>query len=65
MVGGSNLELVYMIAWDSMADRDQKWTASMADPEWLAAKAKSEENGPIVRSTRNAFLQPTKFSTVK
>ncbi len=64
-VGGSNLELVYLLAWDSMAEREQKWSAFMVDSEWLAARKKSEENGPIVHSTFNAFLQPTAFSTVK
>ena len=65
VVGGSNLELVYLLAWDSMAEREQKWSAFLVDPEWLAARKKSEENGPLVHSTRNAFLQPTAFSTVK
>ena len=64
-VGGSNLELVYLLAWSSMAEREQKWTAFIRDGEWLEAKRKTEQDGPIVRSTRNAFLQPTAFSTVK
>jgi hypothetical protein len=37
----------------------------MADPEWIAARAKSEENGLIVGSIENMFLQPTAFSSVK
>jgi hypothetical protein len=36
-----------------------------ADPEWLAARAKTEENGPIVASITNTMLTPTTFSSVK
>jgi hypothetical protein len=37
----------------------------MADPEWQAARAKSEESGPIVGTIENMFLQPTAFSSVR
>ena len=36
-----------------------------ADPEWLAARAKTEENGPIVASITNTMLTPTTFSSMK
>ena len=32
---------------------------------WLTARAKTEENGPIVASISNSFLTPTGFSSVK
>jgi hypothetical protein len=64
-VGGSNHDLIYLLAWDSMAEREQKWAAFMADPEWLEKRAKTEQNGPLISSFSNAFLQPTSFSTVK
>lgn len=63
-VGGSNHDLVYLLAWDSMAEREQKWTAFSTDPEWLEKRGKTEQNGPLVSSLSNAFLQPTAFSTV-
>jgi hypothetical protein len=65
LVGGSNHDLVYLLAWDSMAEREQKWTAFTTDPEWLEKRAESERNGQLVSSTENAFLQPTAFSSVK
>ena len=64
MVGGSNHDLIYLLAWDSMAERDRIWTAFTADPEWLEKRAKTEENGPLISSFSNAFLQPTSFSAV-
>jgi len=63
-VGGSNHDLVYLLAWESMAEREQKWNAFMADPEWLEKRKQTEANGPIVSSYTNAFLQPTAFSAV-
>jgi hypothetical protein len=65
LVGESNQALYYMLAWDSLADREKKWNAFAADPEWLAARAKTEEDGPIVAKVVNSFLQPTSFSSVK
>ncbi|MCO6414999.1 NIPSNAP family protein [Siccirubricoccus sp. KC 17139] len=65
LVGSSNQDLYYLLAWDSMADREKKWNAFAADPEWLTARAKTEESGQIVASVENLFLAPTAFSSVK
>ena len=64
-VGASNLELVYMLRWQSMADRESKWSTFMTDPEWVAARTASEKDGPILANITNSFLKPTSFSTVK
>jgi hypothetical protein len=65
LVGDSNQDLIYMLKWESMAERETKMSKFGADPEWLAARAKTEENGPIVASITNSFLAPTSFSSVK
>ena len=65
LVGESNQDLYYLLEWESLAEREEKWSAFMADPEWLAARAKSEKDGPIVASLSNTILQPTAFSAVK
>jgi uncharacterized membrane protein len=65
LVGGSSHDLVYLLAWDSMAEREQKWTAFTSDPEWLEKRAKTELNGPLISAFDNAFLQPTTFSAAK
>ena len=64
-VGNSNQDLYYMLAWESLAEREQKWAAFQADPDWIAARAKTEENGPIVASIANEILKPTAFSSVQ
>ncbi len=65
LVGESNQDLYYLLAWDSLADREGKWSRFMADPEWITKRAESERDGPIIASITNAFLQPTAFSSVK
>lgn len=65
LVGESNADLTYLLAWESMAERERKWRAFQGDPDWIAARAESERDGPIVETIRNEFLQPTSFSTVR
>lgn len=65
LVGASNQDLHYLLAWESMAEREAKWNAFAADPEWLARRAETEADGQIVASVENSFLQPTAFSSVQ
>ena len=65
LVGKSNHDLMYMLAWESLAEREQKWNAFMSDPEWIAKRAESEKDGPIVQTLSSQFLTPTSFSAVK
>jgi hypothetical protein len=65
LVGESNQQLTYLLAWENMAEREKRWSAFAADPEWLAVAAETEKNGPIVQNIANEFLAPTAFSTVK
>lgn len=63
VVGGSNHELTYFLIWESMAERELKWTEFATDPEWVAARAAHQEKyGEIVGQISNSFLAPTKFS---
>ena len=65
IAGDSNQDLTYLLAWESLAERETKWAAFQADPEWHAKRAETEVNGQIVANISNAFLQPTAFSSVK
>lgn len=65
LVGPSNQRLYYLLAWESLAEREQKWTAFMSDPDWLAKRAESEKDGPILARVENMILQPTAFSAVR
>lgn len=65
VIGESNQELTYLLAWESLAERERKWAAFVSDPEWLAARDESEKDGPIVATFSNSILQPTAFSSVR
>jgi NIPSNAP len=64
-IGDSSRDLVYMLVWESLAERDQRFSAFQRDPEWIEARAKSEEHGPLVESVVNTILMPTAFSAAK
>ena len=65
LIGESNQELTYLLAWDSLAEREKKWTAFQADPDWISARAKSEEDGQIINNIVSQLLTPTAFSALK
>jgi NIPSNAP len=64
-IGESNQDLYYLLEWESLAERDTKWGAFMADKEWQEKRAESEKDGQIVASISNQILVPTRFSSVK
>jgi hypothetical protein len=65
LIGESAYDLTYMLAWESLAERERKWTAFTNDPDWLKARAESEADGPINANVSNQILVPTAFSSVK
>jgi len=65
LIGESNQELTYFLAWDSLAEREKKWTAFQTDPDWISARAQTEADGQIVSNIVSQLLVPTAFSSVK
>ena len=65
LVGESSYDLTYLLAWESLAERERKWPAFMADPEWQQVRAESEQDGPINANVTNQLLAPTAFSAMK
>ncbi len=64
-VGATNLDLFYLLEWESLAERETKWAAFQSDPEWIAKRAETEKDGQIVGHITNTILQPTAFSSVR
>jgi hypothetical protein len=60
-IGISN-RLTYIVSFDSMADREQKWGAFQADPGWLQVRAETEAQGPLVAYVLNSFMRLTPYS---
>jgi hypothetical protein len=64
-IGENSQNLYYLLEWDNLAERDEKWTAFVQDPEWIKARAETEKDGPIVAKVTNYILQPTLYSSVR
>jgi hypothetical protein len=65
LIGPSNQTLHYLLEWESLAERETRWNSFSTDPEWLAARAESEKNGPIVERIENRILAPTPYSKLR
>ena len=64
-LGGPSDQLIYMLGYDSMADREQKWSAFARDADRIAAFAETEKNGPLVHHITAHILRPTGYSPMK
>jgi hypothetical protein len=59
---GTNQQMTYIISFQSMADRDARWSAFQADPGWQKARSETEIDGPFVSSIRNTLMRLTPYS---
>jgi NIPSNAP protein len=64
-LGGPSDQLIYMLAWESLADREKTWGAFVADKERLAKFAETEKNGPLLRRLTAHILRPTQYSPMQ
>ena len=65
ILGGNDHQLIYMLAWESLDERMEKFGKFGQDPERARVFHASEANGPIVEQVRNTILRPTDFSPMK
>jgi hypothetical protein len=54
--------LIYVVR--HTGDPKRSWTEFQTDPDWIAAKARSLENGEIVDHIDSTFMTPTDFSRI-
>ena len=64
VIGPSNV-LTYILAWESLAEREKKWAAFVSDPEWIKVTEETHRNGPIVLRNTNTIMQPTSYSPMQ
>ncbi|WP_027154921.1 NIPSNAP family protein [Mesorhizobium sp. WSM2561] len=62
VIGSSNQQLMYLLRWETLAEREKKWALFQNDPKWIAARQESEREGAFVLSVANSILKPTSFS---
>ena len=58
-------KLIYILAYPSKVAADKSWKDFRADPDWKAARDKSEEKGPLVAHVESVFMNPTDYSPIK
>ncbi len=63
--GGWSDRLVYLLAFEDVADRDAKFAAFGADPEWRQAAEESQRDGPLTTRIRSDLLRPTDYSPLQ
>jgi hypothetical protein len=64
-IGGKSNQLIYMLRFDDMADREEKWRGFIADKRRQALFIESEIEGPLVNWTEAHFLTPTPYSPMQ
>lgn len=60
-----NVRLHYIIAWKSLAEREEKMNKFGVDPKWISERETSEVNGPLVAKVSSQILKPTSFSRIQ
>jgi hypothetical protein len=65
VIGRQNYELVYILEYQDLNDRTEKWDAFINDPDWIKARNDSETHGPLVAQVENKILVPLPFSPLK
>ena len=65
LVGTRLPNLTYMLAFDSLADRDKKWAAFRASDDWKKYSTQQRYAfEPIVSNITNVILTPTAYSQI-
>lgn len=57
----SSAELWYLMEWPSERAMKEAWGAFRENPKWLALKAESEADGPLVSSITSTVLSRVPF----
>ncbi len=65
LIGPSNQDLTYLLEWESLAERETRFTAFQEDPEWISSLAEAQREGNLVASFENYIWKPTRYSKLR
>src|SRR6266480_4706296 len=65
LIGESNQQLTYMLAWDRLAERDKRWGEFLDFVPGMDAAAYTEQDSQHVQDISNEELAPTSFSKMQ
>jgi hypothetical protein len=58
-------DLVYVMAFPDQEAKTRAWDAFRADPDWIAGRAASENEGKLAVRVNSITLLPTDYSPLK
>lgn len=64
-IGPNANTLFYILAWESLAERESVWHDFVTDPEWVAVRAESEKDGALIEWAQNTIMAPTAYSKLQ
>jgi hypothetical protein len=65
-VGPNQPNMIYMVPFESEAQREQAWAAFRAHPGWKAiADEWMKKSGELARNIYNSILAPTSYSMIR
>lgn len=59
---GTSEQLIYMLGYPSLGDREKSWASFQADPEWQRVRAETEKDGVLTAKAVNTIIRPTPYS---
>jgi hypothetical protein len=66
IAGPRQPNLMYMLSFDSLAERERLWNAFGSDPEWKKLSSQPHlKDAEIVANISNAILRPLPFSVIR
>ena len=66
LIGPDQPNMIYLIPYESLAQREKAWAAFRENPEWAKLRDESvRRGGEIVRNITNLLLVPTAFSMLR
>lgn len=60
--GSDDVRLIYILSYPDLDSRERSWARFRADPEWQAAAAASERDGPLVARRDSIYLSAADYS---
>lgn len=61
-IGATVDELHYLLRYDSLRDRENRWSAFLEDERWQRAPAEPERDEPIVARIENQVWRPAPYA---
>jgi hypothetical protein len=58
-------DLIYIVRFESEEAMKNAWDAFRVDPEWVAGRAASEEDGALVTKVTSVVMEATDYSVMQ